>query len=180
MAQSLHSVMNQHSGSPGSYGGSPFYLSPRQNVSDSGVELPHTIVADLEKVLDSGIAHFELFLRPGTLTVTNNARLIPDSNSLPDGFCILNFKDASGQFQTFEINLNRGVITVARKPNRNPKTHQVSLTSFLGHSDMMPLLESLLRDANLQIPKPPKETEVSDELQAMRSKFLAVLKIPLF
>lgn len=179
MAQTLSGIMNGHSGMS-SGGGSPFFVNSPQNAPDRVVDLPNALGTDLESLVRSGIKEFELFGLNGVLTITNNAQLIPNPGASSDGFCIVNFKDALGQFRTFEIDLNRGVITVARKPKKDLRTQKMFITSFLGHTDMMPLLEDLIRDAKIQIPKSPQETEVSDELRAMRSKFLAVLKIPLF
>lgn len=179
MAHSLHHIMSGHPG-VASYTGSPFSVNSPRRAVEEGVNLPDSIGASLEDLIRSGIREFEIFGLNGVLTVTENAQLIPDLNASSDGFCILNFKDALGQFKTFEVDLNRGAITVARKPKKDPKTLKTFVTSFLGHSDMMPLLEALVREAKIHIPKLPEETQVSDELSAMRSKFLAVLKIPLF
>ncbi|MCX6733850.1 MAG: hypothetical protein NTX63_03470 [Candidatus Peregrinibacteria bacterium] len=179
MAQTLSGIMNGHSGMS-SGGGSPFFVNSPKNAPDREVELSNTLSADLEEIISSGITRFELYGQSGTLSITNNTQLIPNPDGASDGFCIVNFRDTLGQFKTFEIDLSRGAITVARKPKKDPRTQKMFITSFLGHTDMMPLFESLIRDAKVQIPKPPKETEVTDELRAMRGKFLAVLKIPLF
>lgn len=179
MAHTLHTIMNGYPG-VGGYGGGPFAVNSPRRVVEQGVNLPNAIGADLKRLACSGIKEFELLGLNGVLTITDNAQLIPNSDVSSDGFCIVNFKDASGQFKTFEIDFNRGAITVARKPKKDLKTQKTSVTSFLGHDEMMPLLEELVREAKVYTPKLPEGTQVSDELNAMRSQLLAVLKNPTF
>ncbi len=181
MSLSLPDDAHQYKGIAG-YGYNLFPFHSKQRAVEHGIYPPHTIGTGLKDIIGSGIKVFgseiKMFQIPvcnGALTITQNAQLIPNSDSSSNNFCILNFKDASGQLQTFEIDLKNNTITVARQQKKDPKTMKTVVTTFLGHSDMMPLLEKLVREAKTHMATLSQETQVSDEQCAIHASVEGVL-----
>ncbi len=116
------------------------------------VNLPKNISFDLGDLIRNGIAQLPLDKLSGTLHITNNRQLIArDPHTSSDGYCIVHFAYSSNRFITFEIDLNRNVLTVARKPSADPKASKRAFSSCLEHEATLPLLEKIISEAKFQM-----------------------------
>lgn len=162
----LRDAMN---GPSNSYSHGAVALGPGSGVpraAREGVELEPTFVDGLRELVESGVPEFALQhpngMPYGMLYIRPNFQLIPPQHAQisSNGFCFLSFVTSPGRYTQFEIDLNRGVVTVARKPSfQNGK--QRGFSSFLGHTEMINLLSELVHKARLQVAHQQIETGVA-------------------
>lgn len=156
--------------------GSSRTIGSLNRTSEKVIGLPKDLISGLHDLIQNGIVSIDIANPRGTLHVTPDIRLIPVSDSLSRGFCIVHFVYSGGS-RTFEIDLNNNAMTVARRPADPRSSNRSSYSNCLEHETTIPFLANLVGEAKSNFEDTSLAVDkVSDELNAMRSKFLAVLR----
>lgn len=168
------------------YGNGVVRLSPNSGMPHAareGVDLASVFVGHLQELVDSGVSQFSLQIPrgdSGILHVRPNAQLnLPEYAQTPSGdFCVLAFVTSPGRFVQFEIDLIRGVVTVARKPTIKDGKLRGYL-ACLAHAETMNLLSELVHQARLQVMHQQVEasTAVHDPVRQTHKKVRGALGV---